>query len=87
MATINLIDPTQGNLGGNTDYQNLFIYVDMTAERKGYSSIELNENVTNTVGFKTVNLLGLNDKDIFTTDYTKIYNDNNIFEGRSEERR
>ena len=80
MATINLIDPTQSNLTGNTDYQNLFIYVDMTAERKGFTSIELSENTINTSNIKTVNLLGLNNNK-FTTDYTKIYNDNNIYEG------
>jgi N-acetylmuramoyl-L-alanine amidase len=83
MATINLIDPTKTELAGNTDYQNLFIYVDMTAERKGYSSYDFDSNSANTSGLKSVNLLGYkrDNKKVFTTDYTLIYNDDNIYEG------
>lgn len=84
MASINLIDPTNSNLAGNTDYQNLFIYVDMTAERKGNTSFNTTNNTVTTSGVEQVNLLGYkvqNGNNIFTSDYTLIYNDENIFEG------
>ena len=81
MATINLIDPTQSNLTGNTDYQNLFIYVDMTAERKGFTTYNNDTNYVNSSELKSVNLLGYNSSKKFTTDYSTIYNDKNIYEG------
>jgi N-acetylmuramoyl-L-alanine amidase len=84
MATINLIDPTGQNLAGNTNYENLFIYVDMTAERKGNTSFDFDTNNANTSDLKVVNLLGYKrqgNKSIFTTDYSYIYNDDNIYEG------
>ena len=84
MATINLIDPTGSNLAGNTNYENLFIYVDMTAQRKGNTVFNSDDNSANTQDFKSVNLLGYNkkgDNNIFTTDYTLIYNDDNVYEG------
>ena len=90
--SVKFIDPTKDNLTGNTNYDNLFIYVNMTAERRGGTVIneESDNNTIANLRQDKVNLLGYKINKIknvktFTTDYSDIYrNETNldgIFEG------
>jgi len=86
MSSIKLLDPTTQDFAGNTNYQNLFIFVDFTATRKGRTVLN-NENDNITTDQVNVNFMGYNqskskNNKIFTTDYSKIYDVNdNTYEG------
>lgn len=82
MSVNNLIDPIDVNLTGNTSYEDLFIYVDMYAERRGFTVLD-NNNISTSESSTKVNLLGFRHKvnkadmdNIFTTDYSIIYDNN-----------
>jgi N-acetylmuramoyl-L-alanine amidase len=78
MSKKNIIDPTDINIAGNTDYENFSIYVDLIAERRAGTSIAP-DGVTSIAGGK-FNLMGYKQdikgdikNKIFTTDYTEVY--------------
>jgi N-acetylmuramoyl-L-alanine amidase len=85
------IDPTKENLTGNTNYENLYIYVNFKAQRRGFTIINADTSITTTTSKADVNLLGykqnlkqdLKNK-VFTTDYTEVYRNETKTDGYYE---
>lgn len=83
------IDPTLQELAGNTTYENLNIYVDLKAQRRGYTTINKDTDDIRTVASGKFNLLGFKKDNgnnrVFTTEYTEVYrnetNSKGFYEG------
>jgi len=76
------IDPVKKNLTGNTNYENLNIYVDLTAQRRAGTTINADTSEARSVASAQFNLMGYkvnkdianNPSKLFTTEYSEIYN-------------
>lgn len=86
---MSFIDPTKVELAGNTNYENLNIYVDLKAERRSRTIINNDTNEAQSIASGTFNLMGYkknaDGSKVFTTEYTNIYrnstNESGYFEG------
>jgi len=82
------IDPTEQNLTGNTNYEKLNIYVDLTAQRRGFTSVNSDNNEITEIASGNFNLMGYksntNGFKLFTTEYSEQYNNDTDTKGFGE---